>query len=85
MDGKFLMSCQKGHRGQILPHVEILSRDVPAYKDVTSDGEFTVTFSDLFSFHKETESSGLSQANTPKQTKSERTWPVSETLSTKKM
>lgn len=41
--GNFLMPCQNGHWGHILPHVEIVGRDLPVCKDITADGGFTAT------------------------------------------
>lgn len=37
------MPCQNGHWGHILPHVEIVGRDLLVCKDITADGGFTAT------------------------------------------
>lgn len=57
------MPCQNGHWGHILPHVEIVGRDLPVCKDITADGGFTATNIQFITLKKkETQSARLSHA-----------------------
>lgn len=67
--GKFIMSCQNGHRGQILPHVEIFREMCWSARTQllglrTKQQMVDFLRQAMSVIHKETESGGLTFAHT---------------------